>query len=74
MSKENGGPAFLGREYFDCNTRMWVFRDGTGAVPEEMRQDLYNACEDRNPMGCNGLSVLSTLFAWKRRLAERSKP
>ena len=60
--------AFLARTVFDSNTRTWKFRNGSGAVPDEMHQDLMNACEDINEFGGNGLPVLGTLFDWKRRL------
>ena len=65
--------AFLGREHFDSNTRMWTFSDGSGAVPEEMRQDMLGATEMRVRMNNgewsgNGAFVLGTLFAWKDRL------
>ena len=64
---------FLGREHFDSNTRMWTFSDGSGAVPEEMRQDMLDATEMRVKMkdgewSGNGVFVLGTLFAWKDRL------
>ena len=64
---------FLGREHFDPNTRMWTFIDGSGAVPEEMRQDMLDATEMRVRMkdgewSGNGAFVLGTLFAWKDRL------
>lgn len=65
--------AFLGREHFDPNTRMWTFSDGSGAVPEEMRHDMIDATEMRVRMkngewSGNGAFVLGTLFAWKDRL------
>ena len=60
---------FLGREHFDERTMMYSFKDGSGAVPEEMRQDLFDAIEDKDAVGHNGLSVLAVLFAWKQRLS-----
>lgn len=68
MTIGQNSPAFLGREHFDEKTLMWTFRDGTGAIPDEMRQELFEACEDRNALGGNGIPVLCTLFEWKRRL------
>lgn len=59
---------FLGREHFNPKTLQWTFRDGSGAVPEEMRQDMYDACDIKNGIEFNGASVLETLFAWKDRL------
>jgi hypothetical protein len=52
---------------------MWTFSDGSGAVPEEMRQDMLDATEMRVKMkdgewSGNGVFVLGTLFAWKDRL------
>lgn len=61
-------PLFLWRTVFDENTQTYCFADGSGRVPEEMRQDMLNACEMRSPLGGNGLFVLGTLFAWKDRL------
>ena len=61
---------FLGRSYFNTNTNTYTFYDGSGSVPEEMKFDLELSFEDRNVMGCSGLSWLSTLFAWKDRLAK----
>ena len=58
---------FLGRT-FDHDTMTYVFSDGSGRVPEEMRQDVINATYERNCFGRNGLHVLATLFAWKDRL------
>lgn len=61
---------FLGRTVYDPMTRTYSFKDGTGVVPEEMRQEVLAACEDKNVMGGNGVPVLGTLFAWKDRLAK----
>lgn len=62
---------FLGRT-FDPKTHTYSFEDGTGTVPEEMRQDLFEAIEQRNAICANGLAVLATLFAWKQRLETNS--
>lgn len=74
MSKENGGPAFLGRTAFNANNMTYTFKDGSGAVPVEMRNEVLAACDTKNTMGANAAYVLGTLFSWKDRLAERSKP
>ncbi len=63
---------FLGRT-FDPSTMTYVFADGSGRVPEEMRHDMLNALELRNSMGGNGLAVLGTLFDWKDRLADKGE-
>jgi hypothetical protein len=66
---------FLGRTNFDVNTNTYTFSDGSGAIPEEMKFDLELEFEDRNEMGCNGVSVLFCLFSWKDRSAkQRNKP
>jgi hypothetical protein len=64
---------FLGLPIFDDKTQTYAFRDGSGRVPEEMRQDLMNATLMRatfpdGQLGGNGISVLGELFAWKKRL------
>jgi hypothetical protein len=66
-------PKFLGRLIFDDKTQTYAFRDGSGRVPEEMRQDLMNAALMRatlpdGQLGGNGMFVLGELFAWKKRL------
>lgn len=66
-------PKFLGRPIFDEKTQTYVFADGSGRVPEEMRQDMLDAAEMRVRMengewSGNGMFVLGTLFAWKDRL------
>ena len=62
-------PLFLGRTEFDEKTMTYSFSDGSGKVPEEMRQDLELAAMQRTSAGGNGLSVLTCLFAWKDRLS-----
>ena len=62
-------PLFLGRTEFDVNTMTYHFSDGSGKVPEEMRQDLESAAMQRTSAGANGLFVLGCLFAWKDRLS-----
>ena len=59
---------FLGRRVWDHKTRMWTFLDGSGGVPDEMRQDVLSACDDKNAMGGNAIPVFYTLFSWKGRL------
>lgn len=60
---------FLGRRYCE-KTHTWIFADGSGRIPDEMRQDVIDATYERGPIGCNGPAVLSTLFSWKDRLSE----
>jgi hypothetical protein len=61
---------FLGREIFDCNNMTYKFKDGSGEVPYEMKLDLDLAFVRYNAMGCNGLSVLSTLWDRKDKLVK----
>lgn len=60
--------SFLNRTIFDPNTMTWHFPDGSGVVPEEMRQDMLNAVEMKTVAGHNGVFILATLFSWKDRL------
>jgi hypothetical protein len=59
---------FLNRPIFDEKTLTWKFSDGSGVIPEEMRQDLLLAQEKKSNAGTNGVYVLATLWAWKERL------
>ena len=61
-------PRFLGRPIFDANTSTYVYADGSGRVPVEMKKDLELAFEQRTHLGCNGVAYLGTLFWWKDRL------
>jgi len=64
---------FLGRP-LDINTMTYQFADGSGGIlPEEMRQDVLNATEERVKLADgswsgNGLFVLSTIWKWKKSL------
>jgi hypothetical protein len=63
---------FLNRPVFDERTKTWVYEDGSGRIPEEMRQDLLLAQQKQTRLGSNGIFVLSTLFSWKDRLKANS--
>jgi len=64
---------FLGRK-FNPNTMTYSHSDGSGgALPEEMRQDMINAAEQRivfkdGTTGGNGLFVLYEMWKWKDKL------
>lgn len=54
---------FLGRHY-DVNTDTWVFSDGSGRVPNEMRIEMLGALN--GPFG--GLVALAIRWEWEDRL------
>jgi len=60
---------FLGRQ-FDMQRNGWVFKDGSGFIPEEMRIEVMGKF-DGSPSA--GLRALMTKFEWDERLVEIGK-
>jgi len=60
---------FLGRQ-FDMQRNGWVFKDGSGFIPEEMHIEIMNQL-DGGPFA--GFRALMTKFEWDERLVEIGK-
>lgn len=60
---------FLGREYFDERTQMWMFKDGSGALPKEMEIDIRSKKTLYETMSAGGgILLLMAIWDWKDRL------
>jgi uncharacterized protein YdeI (BOF family) len=61
-------PIFLGRTEFDVNTQMYTFKDGSGALPVEMQQDVIEVatCWPYRLGQC--MAVFGEIWTWKKRL------
>lgn len=53
---------FLGRQVFDENTQTWTFADGSGRVPDELRQQMILLSECGFP-----LAALAARWAFAAR-------
>jgi hypothetical protein len=60
---------FLGRQ-FDVQRNGWVYSDGSGFVPEEMRIEVMGQFDGRP---YEGLRALLTKFEWDERLKGQLK-